>query len=363
MRTGLIGCGNISGAYLKNCRTFSHLTITKCADLRPEAAQARAQEFGLTAVSVDELLADPELDAVLNLTTPLSHTEIDLRALAAGKHIYSEKPFGVDFAAGRQVMAEAKKKGLRVGCAPDTFLGGGHQTCRALIDEGLIGKVIGGTAFMLCHGHESWHPAPGFYYQFGGGPLFDMGPYYLTALVNMLGPVVRVSAANNRSTDNRIGTRVNAGKTFPVEVDTNVNAILEFASGAVINLITSFDVWASAHYKGIELYGTEGALQVPDPNCFSGDIRFFRAGVTAEWAKADNPRIYNENMRCIGLADMAAGLELNRPHRCSGELACHVLDIMCSIIRAGQEHAPVLLETTCERPAPLPANLKRGELD
>jgi len=363
MNIGLIGCGNISGAYLKNGATFKNMTLRACADMRPEAAEACATTWGLQAMTVDALLADPSIDAVLNLTTPQAHVEVNLRAVEAGKHVYCEKPFGLDREGGRRVIEAAAKKGVRVGCAPDTFLGGGHQTCRKLIDDGLIGRVVAGTAFMLCHGHESWHPAPAFYYLKGGGPLFDMGPYYLTALVNLLGPVTRVSAASTRSTDCREGIKVNVGKTFPVEIDTHVSALLEFASGAVITLITSFDVWKHSNLKDIELHGTAGSLHIPDPNSFNGDIRFFKAGLSADWAPADNPFIYNDNMRGIGLADLAAGIAGDRPHRCSGTLAFHVLDILCAICESAAGACGVNLTSTCERPAPFPTGLVSGQLD
>ena len=363
MKVGLIGCGNISRAYLNNGASFNQMKIVACADLRPEAAEARASEFGIKAMSVEDLLADPEIDTILNLTTPLSHIEINLRAIKAGKNVHCEKPFGLDREGARQVAKLAAEKKLRVGCAPDTFLGGGHQTCRKLIDDGLIGRVVCGTAFMLCHGHESWHPAPAFYYQKGGGPLFDMGPYYLTALVNMLGPVKKVTAITTRSTDLRQGIKVNVGKTFPVEIDTHVSALLEFVSGAVITLITSFDVWKHSGLKDIELHGTEGSLHVPDPNNFDGDIRLFKAGLTSDWAPVDNQFIYNGNMRGIGLADMAAGIAANRPHRCNGDLAFHVLDIMCAIGESAEKDAAVFIQSTCERPAPLPSGLTTGNLD
>ena len=363
MNVGVIGCGNISEIYLKNAVLFQDLRITACADQRPEAAKEKAEKHGIRHLSVEELLADPSIEIVLNLTTPQSHTEINRRALEAGKHVYSEKPYGLDRESGVAILELAKRNHLRTGCAPDTFLGGGHQTCRSLIDQGLIGRVVAGTAFMLCHGHESWHPAPGFYYLKGGGPLFDMGPYYITALVNLLGPVRKVVSVNTRSTDLRTGIKVNFRKTFPVEVDTHVAAILEFVSGAVITLITSFDVWKHSSYRDIELYGTEGALHIPDPNTFNGEIRFFKAGLCADWAVADNPFSYNENMRALGLADMAKAIATNREHRCSGALAYHVLDVMCSILQAGQNGSAVMLESSCERPAPLPPGLKRGELD
>lgn len=363
LKAGIIGCGNISAAYMKHARTFDHLQIVACADAVRDRADARANEFQLKAMNVDELLADEGIDIVLNLTTPQSHTEIDLRTLEAGKHIYSEKPFGLDREGGRKVLELAAQKGLRVGCAPDTFLGGGHQCARKFVDDGLIGRVVNGTAFMMCHGHESWHPAPGFYYAKGGGPLFDMGPYYITALVNLLGPVKRVTALNNRSVEQRQGIKVNQGKTFPVEVDTHIAALLEFHSGAVITLITSFDVWQTSGFRDIELNGTQGALHIPDPNCFDGDLRFYLGNLSKDWSPADNGFNYNDNMRTIGLADMAAAIVRGRKHRCSGELACHVLDVMCSIVQASDEKRMIELASTCERPAPLPMGLRSGALD
>ena len=363
MNVGVIGCGNISSAYLKNGLIFNQMKILACADVNAHASEIKAWEFGLRQMKVDELLSCPEIDIVLNLTTPQAHVEVNLMALEAGKHVYCEKPFGLDREGAQGVLELAAKKGLKVGCAPDTFLGGGHQACRRLIDSGLVGRITSGTAFMLCHGHESWHPAPGFYYKKGGGPLFDMGPYYLTALVNLLGPVRKVMAMTNRSSDLREGIKANEGKTFPVEIDTHVTALLEFASGAIITLITSFDVWKHSDYKDIELYGTEGSLHLPDPNCFSGDLRFFCAGLSADWCKADNPNIYNDNTRGIGLADMAASIVLNRSHRCSGTLAFHVLDVMCAIVESNETDRAVVISSTCEKPAALPQGLQSGALD
>ena len=363
MKVGVIGCGNISGAYLNNGPIFGkQMQFVACADRVPEAAKASAEKYNLKAMTVEKLLADPKIDMVLNLTTPQGHVEINTRALEAGKHVYCEKPFALDRKEGKKVIALAKKNKLRAGCAPDTFLGGGHQRCRNLIDENLIGKVVAGTAFMMNHGHESWHPAPAFYYLKGGGPLFDMGPYYITALVNMLGPVKKVVAINSRSVDTRIGIRVNAGKTFPVEVDTHIAATLEFKSGAIITLITSFDTWMHSCHCNIELQGINGALHVPDPNSFNGEITFFKAGLTSDWAKASSPFIYNDNMRGIGLADMADAVVKNRKHRASGELAFHVLDVMCSIGESSSSGKAVKLESTCERPDALPLGLKTGEL-
>ena len=364
MKAGIIGCGNICASYLKNGRAFEHLQITKCTDRHPERAQAKADEFGIQAVPLDDLFTDPDIDIILNLTTPKSHTDIELRALENGKHVYSEKPLGLDLASGLKVMETAKRKGLHVGCAPDTFMGGGHQFGRMLLDDGMIGRVVAGNAFMLNHGHEHWHPAPGFYYQQGGGPLFDMGPYYITALINLLGPVKRVVGMSTRSSNTRIGRGVNAGKRFPVEIDTHVTAILEFACGAVVNLTTSFDIWQHSDLYYIELYGTQGALHFPDPNKFTGDVSLCQAGITNGWVIKENRIfIYNDNMRCIGLADMATGIETGRPYRCSGELACHVLDVMCGITRAAEEHVCVEMTTTCEKPAPMGRDLRYGQLD
>ena len=364
LNVGLIGCGNISGIYLKNSvELFSRqFKITACADARPEAADACAKKNGIKVLSVDALLADPEIAIVLNLTTPQSHAEINLRALQAGKHVYCEKPFALDRKSAQEVLRAAEQSRLRIGCAPDTFLGGGHQQCRDLIDSGAVGKIVAGTAFMLCHGHESWHPAPGFYYRKGGGPLFDMGPYYLTALVNILGPVQSVCAMTNRSTDLRRGLGVNEGKTFPVEVDTNIAAVLHFASGAVVSLVTSFDIWKHSNYSEIELHGTDGSLHEPDPNCFSGDTRVFKAGQSKDWEKCESTYGYNENSRGLGLADMAAAIEENRPHRVSGELAYHILDVMCAIGESSSSGKAVVMQSTCTRPEPLASGLKAGEI-
>jgi hypothetical protein len=364
-KAGLIGCGNISGAYLRNNGKFRHLRIEKCASRRNESARATAEEFGLEAVSVDALLRDPEIDMILNLTTPDAHAEINLRALEAGKHVYAEKPFAITREDGRKVLKLAEEKGLRVGCAPDTFLGGGHQTCRKLIDDGSVGRISGGCAVMANRGPESWHPNSGFYYRTGGGPLMDMGPYYITALVNLLGPVKQVAGFGSRATDLRRGSGRNRGNAYPVEVDTHVAAVLEFASGAVVNLTMSFDVsrLSSEMENCIELWGLDGALHTPDPNTFSGEVRFAHAGLTSGWTSADNPFIYNGNMRLIGLADMAAGIELGRPHRCSGELAYHVTDVMCSILESAEKRQFVAIESSCGRPAPLREGLVPGELD
>ena len=365
LKAGLLGCGNISGAYLRNKDVFSHLRIVKCASRRDESARATAERFGLEAVSVDALFRDPEIDMILNLTTPDAHAEINLRALEAGKHVYTEKPFAITREDARKVLRLASEKCLRTGCAPDTFLGGGHQTCRKLIDSGAVGTISGGCAIMANRGPEGWHPNSGFYYQKGGGPLMDMGPYYITALVNLLGPVKRVAGFGGRAVDLRLGRDANLGRTYPVEVDTHFAAVLEFASGAAINLTMSFDVFrlSGQMENCIELWGLDGALRTPDPNTFNGEVRFANAGTKDGWETPENTFIYNDNMRLIGLADMAAGIELGRPHRCSGELAYHVTDVMWSILESAETRQTVALESTCARPAPLREGLAPGELD
>ncbi len=357
VKVGLVGCGNISSIYFKNCARHPSLDLVACADLLPERAQARQAEFGPRACTVEELLADPEIEIVLNLTIPKAHVEVGLAALEAGKSVYSEKPLGIDRAEGRRLLAKAKEKGLLVGCAPDTFLGGGIQTCRKLIDDGWIGEPVAATGFMLGHGTESWHPDPVFFYKRGAGPMFDMGPYYLTALVNLVGPVRRVTGSARITFPQRVVTsEPKFGTVIDVEVPTHVACVLDFANGAVGTLITSFDVWAT-DLPRIEIYGTEGSLSVPDPNTFGGPIRIRRAGAK-EWSEAPLAYGYAENGRAIGLADMAQALRTGRPHRASGALASHVLDVMEAVHDASREEKHIHLDSGIDRPAPLPLGLR-----
>jgi predicted dehydrogenase len=358
---GIIGCGVISGAYLKAAKDFPILDVRGLADAVPKAAKARAAEFGLKAVSVDDLLADPKIEIVLNLTVPKAHVEVGLKALEAGKHVYSEKPLGVRFRDGKRLVARAMKKGLRVGSAPDTFLGGAHQTCRKLIDAGKIGDPVGGTAFFMCPGHERWHPAPAFYYEAGGGPMLDMGPYYITDLVNLLGPVARVSGMTSMLRKTRtITSKPLKGKTIPVEVPTHVTGGLEFASGAIVQIGMSFDVSAHRHAP-IEIYGTKGTLAVPDPNWFGGEIEF--AAAKDKWRKLKTDMPYTDgNYRSIGIADMAHAIRSNRPHRANGELALHVLEVMEALDRSSRVGRSIAIATRPERPAPLGESLVRRRL-
>ncbi|MBE3071087.1 MAG: Gfo/Idh/MocA family oxidoreductase [Planctomycetes bacterium] len=362
-KIGIVGCGNISGIYFQAGKTFEILEIVACADLVPERARAKAAEFGIPrACTTDELLADPDVRIVVNLTIPAAHGSVAMAALAAGKCVHNEKPLALTRQDGKAMLALAKKKGLRVGGAPDTFMGAGIQTCRKLIDDGAIGEPVGATAFMLCHGHESWHPDPEFYYKPGGGPMFDMGPYYLTALVNLMGPVRRVTGSARASLAERtITSQPKAGTRIKVEVPTHVCGIMDFASGAIGTITTSFDVWAAEH-PCLEVYGTEGTLSVPDPNGFGGPVRLRRAGDKA-WQEAPLTHACAANSRGIGVADMAYALRSGRPHRASGELAYHVLDIMHALHDASASGRHVVLESTCAQPAPLPVGLTEGTLD
>ena len=358
----IIGCGNISGIYFQAGKTFEILDIVACADLVRERAESKASEFGARACSVEELLADPEVQIVVNLTIPNAHASVAQAAVEAGKCVHNEKPLTIAREDGRKLLATAKAKGVLVGCAPDTFMCGGIQTCRKLIDDGAIGEPIGATAFMTCHGHESWHPDPEFYYKAGGGPMFDMGPYYLTAMVNLMGPVRRVTGSARITFPERLITsEPKNGTKIIVDVPTHVAGIMDFHSGAVGTIITSFDVWA-AELPRIEIYGTEGSMSVPDPNSFGGPVRIKR-GREGEWEEVPLTHGYAENSRGIGVADMAYALRSGRPHRASGELAYHVLDIMHAFHDASREGRHIELESTCSRPAALPVGLAHGQLD
>lgn len=364
VKVGVIGCGNISGIYLQNLSRLFELTeVAACADLIPDRARRQAEEFQVPkACTVAELLADPEIRIVLNLTIPAAHAEISLAALAAGKNVYVEKPLAVSRADGAKVIGLAQQKGLLLGCAPDTFLGGGLQTCRKLIDDGWIGDPVAATAFMTCRGHESWHPDPEFYYQTGGGPLFDMGPYYLTALIALLGPVERVTgSARITFPQRRITSAPKFGSLIDVMVPTHVAGVLDFKNGPMATLITSFDIWSS-QLPRIEIYGSEGSLSVPDPNTFGGPVLLCRAGEN-EWREIPLSHGYSENSRGLGVADMAAALLGARQHRANGTMAYHVLDLMHGIHDAAREGEHYQVTSACERPAALPLGLARGKLD
>lgn len=348
---GVVGCGNIAPIYLANLGRYLGSPVEAVADLDADKAHRRAEEFGIGRVlSVEELLDDPAIVLVLNLTVPNAHAEIARAAIAAGKHVYNEKPLAIEREEGAALVREAKERGLTVGCAPDTFLGGSHQLCRRLIDEGRIGQPVAAQAFMMCHGHEGWHPSPEFYYERGGGPLFDMGPYYLTALVNLMGPVAQVGgSARFTFAERMIGSEPKRGKVVPVETPTHISAVLEFESGAVAGLTTSFDVWHHG-MPHLEVYGSEGSLRAPDPNGFGGDV-WLRRHDDAEWRLIvpSEPR-HMENSRGLGVADQIRAIHEGRAPRASGALGMHVLDVMASILEASASGRRAQVTHRADRP-------------
>ncbi|UJW77283.1 Gfo/Idh/MocA family protein [Rhizobium sp. SL42] len=358
---GVIGCGNISSAYLKAMASFPILDVRGIADLNRDLANQRAAEFNLTARSVDELLSDPAIEIIVNLTIPKAHVAVAMQVLDAGKHTYSEKPLGINFTEGQTLAAAAKAKGLRIGAAPDTFLGGSHQTARALVDSGALGIPVGGTATFMCPGHERWHPNPDFYYETGGGPMLDMGPYYITDLVNLLGPVSQVAGfAIAPRKERLITSEPRKGEHIPVHVATHVAGVMAFESGAIIQIGMSFDVAGHKHVP-LELYGTEGTLIVPDPNHFGGQVEFLKKGGTFEPQETTQPYA-DGNYRSIGVADMAHAIRSNRPHRANGDLALHVLEVMEAFQRAAESSTTIKINTKTERPAPLSESLSDGRL-
>lgn len=364
IKIGIIGLGKICDQYFKGCRAYEILEIVACADLDLARARARATEYAVPrACTVAELLTAPDIDLVLNLTVPQAHAEVNEAALLAGKHVYAEKPFALNSQDGARVLALARERGLLVGCAPDTFLGGGLQTARKALDDGLIGRPVAAFAFMLGHGPESWHPAPEFYYKRGGGPMFDMGPYYITALVTLLGPVARVSGSAQTSFPEReITSQPLAGTKIRVDVPTHYAGTMDFANGAVATIAMSFDVWSGPAMPRIVVYGSEGTLDIPDPNMFDGSVRLFRPGVKEP---ETIPPVHSLlRGRGTGVADMAYSiLRRDRPHRASGELASHAVEIMEAFERSSTGGTHERLRSTCARPMALPPGLGESVLD
>lgn len=359
---GIIGCGNISPTYLSHLSRFKMLQGVATADIIHSRAEASAAMYGLQALSVDALLARPDIDLVINLTPPLVHAEICHRALAAGKHVHTEKPLATDRADGLKTLALAAERGLRVGAAPDTFLGAGSQTCRALIDNGAIGQPLAATAFMLSRGPEPWHPDPEFLYKPGGGPLLDIGPYYITTFVNLLGPVARVSAGARASFPERVvGSGPKQGQRIVVETPTHISGTLEFESGVIATLITSFDV-SSHRLPPIEIYGSEGSIAVPDPNTFGGPV-LLHGRADDDWRSMPLTHGYDDNSRGLGAADMAVGIQNGRPHRASGALGAHVLDVMLSLLESAASGQRLTIASRVDRPAAMAPGLKDGEID
>jgi predicted dehydrogenase len=361
LRVGVIGCGNISTAYFSLAPLFRGLKITACADMNMASAQAQAEKFGLKAMSVEDLLAAKDIDAIVNLTIPAAHFPITKAILESGKHAYSEKPLVLTIEQGLELKRIADAKGLKAGCAPDTFLGGAHQQARKVIDDGLVGKITSGTAHVMNFGMEHWHPNPDFFYQPGGGPILDLGPYYVANLIHLIGPIKRVGALTATPQYERmISNGLRTGETVPVNTPTTAHALLEFHSGAVVTLSSSWDVFAHRH-ANMELYGSEGSLYVPDPNFFGGELlatkRDGAASALPAWdhplgiPNQDHPQGKMANYRTAGLADMAIGINEGRDYRCSLERTLHGVDVMTSILKSGETGQFITLQTSCTQPA------------
>lgn len=371
---GIMGAGNISAAYLRLAPLFKNLEVRAVADVIPEAAQKRAAEYNVAAQTPDELLKNSELDVIVNLTVPAAHFSVSKDILSSGKHAYSEKPFVLSVEEGIQLKALADEHGLKVGSAPDTFLGGAHQQARAIIESGKLGRIASGTMHVMSRGMEHWHPNPDFFFQPGGGPILDLGPYYVTNLINLAGPIKRVSAFTSMARTEREVTAEGPFKGTFVKVGTptTIHAILELHSGAIVTLGTSWDVASHGHHN-IELYGTEGSVYVPDPNFFNGDVTITdRAGTREKVTPWDHPfGVANQdldkpnpraNYRNAGLSDMLTAAETGRHARCDLDVALHAVDVMTSILKAGETGQVITLSTTCERPAPLGPDEARAML-
>lgn len=363
LKLGLIGAGNISASYLGRAPHFAGIRFVAVADMNPAAAEARAAEYGIEARSVEALLASPDIDLIVNLTIPAAHFDISKRALEAGKHVYSEKPYVLTLDEGRELARIAAERGLRVGSAPDTFLGTSHQLARHIVDSGAIGRVTSGTCAVMSSGMESWHPNPDFFFLKGGGPVLDLGPYYISNLVQLLGPVARVAAlASTPGLTRTIGSGARQGEQVPVETPTTIHALLEFENGAVISFQSSWDVHQH-DLQPMALYGTEGTLHIPDPNFFDGEVRMTKRAEPAALPAWDHPlgppnRELNNgksvaDYRASGLADMALAIAEGRPHRCNDELALHVVEVMTAILQSSEEGRFVPMTTTCARPEAL----------
>jgi len=363
MRIGVVGCGNISKTYFELSKLFKGIEVTACADINPEAAKAAAEKYHVKAMEPAKLIKSKDVDIVLNLTVPDQHFAISLAAVKAGKHVYSEKPLTLSLKDGLKLRDAAAEKGVKVCCAPDTFMGGAHQRARKAIDEGAVGRITGGTAYVMGFGMEHWHPNPDFFFKPGGGPILDMGPYYITDLINLIGPVRRVAALTSMAQQERtISSQPRAGEKIAVETPTNVLALLEFANGATVTLSASWDVWAHRH-ANLELYGTEGSLYIPDPNFFGGDVlataRNGKPQPLSHWdhplgvANQQHQENHFANYRSAGLADLAAAVHANRDARCSIDRALHTVEVMTGALKSGADGKFVEMKTTCTQPAPL----------
>jgi len=360
---GIIGCGNISTTYFSLAPLFKGLKVLACADINVQAAEARAKEYGVKAQTIDALLANDEIDVVVNLTIPDAHFRVSKAILEAGKHVYSEKPLVLSLEEGEELRRIAKERKLAVGCAPDTFLGGAHQLARKFIDDGGIGRVTSGACYVMSPGMEMWHPNPDFFFLPGGGPILDLGPYYIANLINLIGPVKRVGGMTSMASPTRtITSEPRNGEIIPVKTPTTIQALLEFVNGATVTLTASWDVWSHRH-ANMELYGTDGSLYVPDPNFFGGVVEASGRDKDIKPLEAwehpfgkinqENPNGARANYRTAGLADMVSALIEGRDARCSLDRTLHGVDVMTSILKSGEEGRFIDLTTTCTQPAAL----------
>lgn len=355
LRVGVIGCGMISHHYAQNAGAFDTYELVACADLDEAAAQRLGGSFDLEVTTVDALLASPGVDVVLNLTPPSAHLAVTSAALAAGKHVYTEKPLATTVADARRLVAEAARRRLRLASAPDVFLGSAYQAGRALLDEGAIGEPLSLSAAMLVGGQATWHPNPDIFFADGAGPLLDMGPYYLTAIVALLGPVERVASfASTRVRERVIEIGPRAGERFVAETPTHTAATLELAGGVTANLTASFEA-PGQYVSDVVVHGTHGVLSLPDPNAFEGPVQLRSAG--QGWTDVAFETRGARDARGIGLHDLALAIAEARPHRASAELACHVVDVARTILAAAKRGKTLALSTTAERPAPMPVEL------
>jgi predicted dehydrogenase len=366
VKVGIIGCGAISNQYLDNAKKYPILNVVALADLDLDRAKSQAAKYGIAkACTVEELIADPSIEVSLNLTIPAAHVPISLQSLEAGKHTFSEKPLGVTRDEGRKLVDAAANKGLRVGCAPDTFLGAGIQTARKLIDDGAIGKPVAFTAFWLSRGHEHWHPSPEFFYEPGGGPMFDMGPYYITALMQMFGPIRRVNAFTSIAIPERtILSKPKFGKRVVGQTPDHYSCSMEFENGVIGTLVTSFATRA-ASYDGkfpIHVFGDAGAIKMPDPNYFDGPVMYCKFGEKDEYEEVPHTFVTGYG-RAIGLADMASAIRNKRPHRCSLDQSFGVLDAMQGFMDSSVTGQAIMMTPGYVRPAPMNGKLPFGALD
>lgn len=363
LKVGFVGVGSISGIYLENIsKVFKEVEVIGVCDLIRERAEKAVKKYNLPKLYNDmyELFADPEVDIVLNITRPLEHYEVTKAALHAGKHVYTEKPLAASFELGKELVALAKEKGLMLGGAPDTFMGAGIQTCRKLIEEGAIGDIIGGAGFVIGHGPEDWHPDPEFIYKKGVGPMFDMGPYYLTALVNMIGNVESVYAMTNITFPERmITSQPHNGDIIKVEVPTMYCGNMRFVNGAIGTMYATYDVYYPNQAR-LEVYGTKGTLYAPDPNFFNGPVKIYRPGEGVKEMPLEFG--YSENSRSLGIADMAKAIMTGRDMRASCDQMLHILEIADGFNTSGRENRAVSIESRFEKASLMDPALEVGVL-